>query len=65
MLVVQNQNIANDMIKPSGISLKMLNTVFMLVKHKIKKIHILRLFKMHLNVASDDLYQKIMQKLKL
>ena len=43
------------------------STVSMLIKHMIlrKKICIPVLFIMYLNVASDDLYQKIAQKLKM
>ena len=43
------------------------STVSMLIKHMIsrKKICIPVLFIMYLNVASDDLHQKIAQKLKM
>ena len=37
----------------------------MLIKHKIYNVSILELFIMYLNVVSDNLFQKIAQKLKL
>ena len=37
----------------------------MLIKYKIYNVSILELFIMYLNVVSDNLFQKIAQKLKL